>query len=81
VSPVLQTVTNRDTERANRAIRAISKIAESASYVFSIPGESSTPPASTNSIFGFNDYRNQFDGTAVLTKRACAFESTLHFSP
>ena len=44
---MLQTVTNRDTERANHAIRAISKIAESASYAFSILGESSTPSAST----------------------------------
>ena len=59
----------------------IGDIAKSISCVFSIGVESSTPPASTNSIFGFNDYRNQFDGTAVLTKRACAFESKLHFSP
>jgi hypothetical protein len=41
-------VPNRATERAKHAIRAISKIAESASYVFSMPTESSTPPASTN---------------------------------
>ncbi len=39
---MLQTVTNRDTERANHAKGAISEIAESASYVFSIPPESST---------------------------------------
>jgi hypothetical protein len=40
-------VPNRATERANHAKGAISKIAESISYVFSIGVDSSTPPAST----------------------------------
>jgi hypothetical protein len=41
-------VPNRATERANHAKSAISEIAESASCVFSIRVESSTPPASTS---------------------------------
>jgi hypothetical protein len=43
-------VPNRATERANHAKGAISEIAESISCVFSIGGNSSTPPASTINI-------------------------------
>jgi hypothetical protein len=40
-------VPNRATERANDAKGAISKIAESISYVFSVGVDGSIPPAST----------------------------------
>jgi hypothetical protein len=43
LSLLLQIVTNRDSQRAKHAEGAISKIAESASCVFSIPVDSSTP--------------------------------------
>ena len=48
MKPMLEIVTNRDTERANHAKGAISEIEESISYVLSIGADSSTPPASTN---------------------------------
>jgi len=55
-------VTNRDTYRARDAMRAISDIVESISCLFSMPHESSTPPASTIKI---NRFRNHWRPSAV----------------
>src|SRR5580698_3627808 len=53
-SELLQNVPNRASYRAKHAKSALSVIVESTSYVFSVRVITSTPPASTNSIFGFN---------------------------
>jgi hypothetical protein len=64
---VLQIVPNRATYSAEHAKGAISEIAESASSVFSIPVNSSIPPAST---IDWNDSAvDRFDQTRGMKFR------------